>query len=146
VPSPEETPPKSRHVSVARLPGETLTSGRDGPMGSRKPVSHERCSHPRKGPVVPSDTPSKSSPPRGVEHPAGWYPHTSMVGTQRYWDGSSWTSHVAPTTPPAAAPQQLYAPPRRGFTHLTPRDAIGATFLILVAFWLLGQVIISVSG
>lgn len=34
--------------------------------------------------------------------PAGWYPHPSMAGTQRYWDGSRWTDHVAPGAPAAA--------------------------------------------
>lgn len=29
--------------------------------------------------------------------PAGWYPHPTMPGTQGYWDGREWTSHVAPT-------------------------------------------------
>jgi hypothetical protein len=33
---------------------------------------------------------------------AGWYPDSQMAGTQRYWDGSSWTDHVAPL--PAQAP------------------------------------------
>lgn len=28
------------------------------------------------------------------ETPAGWYPQTD--GTQRYWDGSAWTEHIAP--------------------------------------------------
>lgn len=28
--------------------------------------------------------------------PAGWYADPSMSGTQRYWDGSSWSDHVAP--------------------------------------------------
>lgn len=28
--------------------------------------------------------------------PPGWYPHPSMAGTQRYWDGAAWTDHVAP--------------------------------------------------
>jgi hypothetical protein len=27
---------------------------------------------------------------------AGWYPDQNMPGTQRYWDGSKWTEHVAP--------------------------------------------------
>ena len=27
---------------------------------------------------------------------AGWYPDPSMAGTQRYWDGSRWSDHVAP--------------------------------------------------
>ncbi len=37
-----------------------------------------------------------------MSQPAGWYPQPD--GTQRYWDGSQWTSHVVP------APGQ-YAPP-----------------------------------
>lgn len=35
-----------------------------------------------------SDAPKSAGP--------GWYPHPSMAGTQRYWDGSKWTDHVAP--------------------------------------------------
>lgn len=31
--------------------------------------------------------------------PAGWYPHPTMAGTQRYWDGAKWTDNVAPLTP-----------------------------------------------
>jgi hypothetical protein len=31
--------------------------------------------------------------------PAGWYPDTSMPGTQRYWTGTAWTNHVAPLAP-----------------------------------------------
>ncbi|MEZ0580365.1 DUF2510 domain-containing protein [Nocardioides sp. MH1] len=37
--------------------------------------------------------------------PAGWYPHPSMVGTQRYWDGSRWTDHIAPM--PMLAPMPM---------------------------------------
>ncbi len=37
----------------------------------------------------------------------GWYPDTTMAGTQRYWDGQRWTEHRAPLgAPPAAAPPQ----------------------------------------
>lgn len=28
--------------------------------------------------------------------PAGWYPDPHVPGTQRYWDGGSWTDHTAP--------------------------------------------------
>lgn len=28
--------------------------------------------------------------------PAGWYPHSSMADTVRYWDGQAWTEHIAP--------------------------------------------------
>jgi uncharacterized Tic20 family protein len=34
--------------------------------------------------------------------PAGWYP--TPDGSQRYWDGSQWTGHVAPTSPGPAVP------------------------------------------
>lgn len=35
------------------------------------------------------------------EHRAapGWYPDSTMTGTQRYWDGTSWTEHAAPLAP-----------------------------------------------
>lgn len=29
----------------------------------------------------------------------GWYPDTTMTGTQRYWDGTAWTEHAAPLAP-----------------------------------------------
>ncbi len=28
--------------------------------------------------------------------PPGWYPDPAMAGTRRYWDGVTWTDHVAP--------------------------------------------------
>lgn len=37
-----------------------------------------------------SDTSPGTSPPP----PPGWYP--AGDGTQRYWDGSNWTEHIAP--------------------------------------------------
>lgn len=30
------------------------------------------------------------------QQPAGWYPNPEQPGTQRYWDGASWSDHVAP--------------------------------------------------
>ncbi len=39
--------------------------------------------------------------------PAGWYPDPAVPGTQRYWDGGTWTDHTAPlatTTPPSGLP------------------------------------------
>lgn len=41
----------------------------------------------------------------------GWYPDTTMAGTQRYWDGERWTEHVAPLTQPAQ--RSVVTPPRR---------------------------------
>ena len=32
--------------------------------------------------------------------PAGWYPLPSMVATQRYWNGTAWTDHIAPANAP----------------------------------------------
>ncbi len=28
--------------------------------------------------------------------PPGWYRDPAMAGTRRYWDGETWTDHVAP--------------------------------------------------
>lgn len=36
-----------------------------------------------------------------TQAPAGWYPQPD--GTQRYWDGSTWTEHISPAAGPAAA-------------------------------------------
>ena len=41
--------------------------------------------------------------------PAGWYPDPQMAGTQRYWDGRTWTGSVAPMAP---ASPVLMRPPR----------------------------------
>jgi|SRR6478752_7069821 len=35
--------------------------------------------------------------------PPGWYPDKRMAGTQRYWDGQSWTDKVAPLAPEVPA-------------------------------------------
>lgn len=47
-----------------------------------------------------------------MSQPAGWYPQPD--GTQRYWDGTSWTAHVAPASAPPpphvqSAPQPVVA-------------------------------------
>jgi hypothetical protein len=41
----------------------------------------------------------------GAQPPAGWYPDPEAPGSQRYWDGRSWTEHRAP-----AAGQQVAGP------------------------------------
>lgn len=47
-----------------------------------------------------SDTAASEPPaPKRTPPPAGWYAHPSMADTQRYWDGSKWTDHVAPGRP-----------------------------------------------
>lgn len=35
---------------------------------------------------------------------AGWYPHPSQPGAQRYWDGQQWTDHVRPIGQPQPVP------------------------------------------
>ncbi|WP_436793401.1 DUF2510 domain-containing protein [Actinospongicola halichondriae] len=43
----------------------------------------------------------------------GWYPDTSMTGTQRYWDGVRWTEHVAPLAGAPTVPAPVRPPRRR---------------------------------
>jgi uncharacterized protein DUF2510 len=43
--------------------------------------------------------------------PPGWYAHPSMANTQRYWDGTKWTDHIAPGLPQKTA---AVAPTVRG--------------------------------
>lgn len=47
------------------------------------------------------------TPPPDNHTPAGWYPQPD--GTQRYWDGTSWTQHVA-DAPPLSAPAKKGMP------------------------------------
>lgn len=49
-------------------------------------------------------SPPPTPPPVPKVQP-GWYPHPTMVNTQRYWDGARWTDHIAPGAPrpPVAA-------------------------------------------
>lgn len=37
---------------------------------------------------------------------AGWYPDPTVPGQQRYWDGTTWTAHVAPGQQGALVPAQ----------------------------------------
>lgn len=51
--------------------------------------------------------PMSTEPIQRPAAPPGWYPHPSMAGTQRYWDGARWTDHVAPMAP-TAPPQPAW--------------------------------------
>lgn len=50
-------------------------------------------------PNQPNQPPSPqqtSDAPQLPSTPTGWYPDPSQPGQQRYWDGTAWTTHVAP--------------------------------------------------
>jgi TM2 domain/Protein of unknown function (DUF2510)/GYF domain 2 len=54
-----------------------------------------------------SDFSAPANPPqddaaRAPTTPAGWYPDPSQPGQQRYWDGTTWTTHSAPGGPSVA--------------------------------------------
>lgn len=52
----------------------------------------------------PTPVPAPSSPP-------GWHPDPRVPGQLRYWDGSTWTAHIAPAGPPPMAMQHYAMPP-----------------------------------
>lgn len=55
--------------------------------------------------------------------PAGWYPDPTRAQTQRYWDGSTWSDHVAPLAPQSSSTNTLVT-----------LGWLGALFLPLVGF------------
>ena len=54
-----------------------------------------------------------------TEQQAGWYPDPTMTGSQRYWDGSQWTEHVAPLTAQVAPPTVIVQAPKKSHGCLT---------------------------
>lgn len=77
--------------------------------------------------MMDGDTGAQASEPTA---PAGWYADPTMVGTQRYWDGSSWSDHVAPGIPqPVAAAAAV------------PAAADGPSDGVIVAGWITAVVL-----
>lgn len=82
--------------------------------------------------------------------PAGWYPHPHNPTQQQYWDGSTWTSAVAPLTqapampagPPAQyyptnapvvyAPQQPYGGQQYAVPYARPLKESGTAYLLAI--------------
>jgi Protein of unknown function (DUF2510) len=65
---------------------------------------------------------SNSSNSKGTQAPPpGWYDDPSGSGGQRWWDGSSWSSHTQGSgSPPAAPPRQPSASPTNSLPTKTP--------------------------
>ena len=56
--------------------------------------------------------------------PAGWYPQPD--GTQRYWDGSQWTEHIAPGAGASAEPAAEVTPAASAAPVATPESVVAA--------------------
>ena len=54
--------------------------------------------------------------------PAGWYTDPQMAATLRYWDGGSWTQHVAPAPQQQAMP--AFAPAAGHFVAHDPATTV----------------------
>jgi len=68
---------------------------------------------------------------------SGWYPDRAGSGSQRYWDGTTWTEHTAPTPslpPPYAPVPPLPAIANQGGGFAKGRlSAIAALVAVIVA-------------
>ena len=72
-----------------------------------------------------------------TDPPAGWYQDPNGARAWRYWDGSSWTDHVAPWAPEvvAASPEERLAEERRWARYAK------WAFVALVPFQIAAQVL-----
>lgn len=68
---------------------------------------------------------------------AGWYPHASTPGAQRYWDGDKWTDQLAPLAPA----------PQKGVSAFTIARGVALGIAALFAIlWLVSSIASSDDG
>lgn len=83
-------------------------------------------------------------------HSAGWYPDHDGSASLRWWDGSQWTPHTHPPTPPLIAAAPIYAGPPRTVTTLESRHARNAGLCIvvglLIPFVWIGAMVFGIMG
>ena len=60
---------------------------------------------------------------------AGWYPDPERAATQRYWDGSKWSDHIAPMPAPQHGPSTMTI--ARGV-------ALGVVVALIALYYLFG--------
>ena len=71
--------------------------------------------------------PGRGAPASSHVAPPGWYADPGQPGLQRYFDGTTWTSHLAPLPAPAyAAPVGWGRPPWKGAQLGLPASGPGA--------------------
>lgn len=80
---------------------------------------------------------AKASAPKPARLPAaGWYRHPTMANTQRYWDGTAWTDHIAPglPAPPTAHAGSAVAAAVRADDERKGGNLLTAGIVMLVIF------------
>jgi Protein of unknown function (DUF2510) len=62
----------------------------------------------------------------GPTTPAGWYPDPVGSANLRWWDGATWTAHLAPPpTPAPTPPPEPYVPFQNSWTSSSPGNSYG---------------------
>jgi hypothetical protein len=104
----------------------------------------------------------------GPQAPAGWYPDPERPGTQRYWDGSTWTEQTQTSPPRQPQPPSQSKDPKNdglalagwitavlipfigaiiGVVLMNRKDVRGGRILILAGvIFVLGIILIAASG
>lgn len=73
---------------------------------------------------------------------AGWYPDPWVPEGKRWWDGSNWTSHVQPPSPP---PRNPPVPPRQQHERSTSRG-MGRGCLGRILWGAVGAFAVAIAG